>query len=166
MPCHSAIIAKIYKRIDVIVEAFNWLGWPLLIIGNGPEKSRLEAKALSNIKFLGHVTDSERSNLMAQARSVIVAALEDYGLVPIEANASGTPVIAYGAGGVLDTQVPGKTGVFFPKQTPDALQSALLKAQEINWNYQDIRNWAISNFSELAFFNQVDRVIAEVCHEA
>ena len=155
-----------YKRIDVIIEAFNWLGWPLLIIGNGPEKARLEAKALSNIKFLGHVTDSERSSLMAQARSVIVAALEDYGLVPIEANASGTPVIAYGAGGVLDTQVPGKTGVFFPKQTPDALQSALLKAQEINWNYQDIRDWAISNFSELAFFNQVDRVIAEVCYNA
>jgi glycosyltransferase involved in cell wall biosynthesis len=153
-----------YKRIDVIVEAFNWLGWPLLIIGNGPERSRLESKALSNIQFLGHVTDNERRDLMAKARSVIVAALEDYGLVPIEANASGTPVIAYGSGGVLDTQVPGKTGVFFSKQTPDAIQSALLRAKEISWNYQDIRNWAISNFSEQAFFSQVDRVVAEVCN--
>lgn len=152
-----------YKRIDLIVEAFNWLGWPLIIIGNGPERSRLQAKALSNIQFLGHVTDSERTNLMAKARSVIVAALEDYGLVPIEANASGTPVIAYGAGGVLDTQIPGKTGIFFPKQTPDALQGALLKARETTWNYQDIRNWAISNFSEQAFFSQVDRIVADVC---
>jgi len=71
---------------------------------------RLESLALQNIKFLGHVSDSERS-LMTKACSVIVAALEDYGLVPVEANASGTPVIAYGAGGVLDTQVP-ETGVF------------------------------------------------------
>lgn len=155
-----------YKRIDIIVEAFNWLGWPLIIIGNGPEKSRLEAKALSNIQFLGHVTDSERTDLMAKARSVIVVALEDYGLVPIEANASGTPVIAYGAGGVLDTQIPGKTGVFFSKQTPDSLQAALLKAKETTWDYQAIRNWAISNFSEVAFFNQVDRVVAEVCNAA
>lgn len=155
-----------YKRIDVIVEAFNWLGLPLYIIGNGPERSRLEAKALSNIQFLGHVSDSKRTELMAKARSVVVAALEDYGLVPIEANASGTPVIAYGAGGVLDTQVPGKTGVFFKKQAPDAIQSALLDAQEIDWNYQDIRQHAIANFSEQAFFSKVDRVISEVCNLA
>lgn len=155
-----------YKRIDVIVEAFNWLGLPLYIIGNGPERERLEAKALNNIHFLGHVSDSERTDLMAKARSVVVAALEDYGLVPIEANASGTPVIAYGAGGVLDTQIPGKTGVFFKRQAPDAIQSALLNAREIDWNYHDIRHHAIANFSEQAFFSKVDRVISEVCNLA
>lgn len=74
-----------YKRIDVIIEAFNWLGWPLLITGVGPERERLESIALGNIKFLGHVTDEERAILMSQARMVIVAALEDYGLVPVEA---------------------------------------------------------------------------------
>lgn len=149
-----------YKRVDVIVEAFNWLGLPLLIIGNGPERQRLESKALKNIKFLGHVSDSERSYLMSKACSVIVAALEDYGLVPVEANASGTPVIAYGAGGVLDTQVPGHTGVFFNKQTPDALQSALLDAKEIDWDYSKIRHHALSQFSEEAFFNKVEQVIS------
>ena len=152
-----------YKRMDIIVEAFNWLGWPLLISGDGPERDRLESKALRNIQFVGHVSDAERTQLMAKARSVIVAALEDYGLVPVEANASGTPVIAYGAGGVLDTQIPGQTGVFFKRQTPDALQAALLEASEIAWDYRKIRNHALSNFSEEAFFSKVEQVIEEFC---
>lgn len=154
-----------YKRIDIIIEAFNWLGWPLLITGVGPERERLEPKALENIRFLGHVSDEERSYLLAKARSVIVAALEDYGLVPIEANISGTPVISYGAGGVLDTQVPGKTGVFFKRQTPEALQVALLDAQEISWDYAKIRNHALSQFTEEVFFKKVDQVIENVCSE-
>lgn len=152
-----------YKKIDLIVEAFNWLGWPLLISGDGPERENLESKALKNIKFLGYVSDAERRSLMAKARSVIVAALEDYGLVPVEANVSGTPSITYGAGGVLDTQIPGKTGVFFKRQTPEALQTALFEASNIAWNYENIRDRALSQYSEEAFFNKVDRVIEEVC---
>lgn len=152
-----------YKRIDVIIEAFNWLGWPLLISGNGPERERLEARALKNIKFLGHVPDSKRSILMAGAQSVIVAALEDYGLVPVEANASGTPVIAYGAGGVRDTQIPGKTGVFFYRQTPESIQAALLEASKIKWDYREIREHALSQFSEEVFFNKVEQVIEDIC---
>lgn len=152
-----------YKRIDIIVEAFNWLGWPLYISGDGPERDRLKAKALKNITFLGHVSDAKRTQLMAKARSVIITALEDYGLVPVEANASGTPVIAYGAGGVLDTQIPGQTGVFFKRQTPDALQAALLEASEIVWDYEKIRARALSEFSEEAFFSKVEKVIDEFC---
>lgn len=148
-----------YKRVDVIVEAFNWLGWPLLIVGDGPERSRLEAKAMENIRFLGYVSDSVRTNLMAKAQSVIVAALEDYGLVPIEANISGTPVIAYGAGGVLDTQVHGKTGLLFRPQTPEALQDALLLGKTINWDYKAIREHALNNFTEAIFFEQIKAVI-------
>lgn len=148
-----------YKRLDIIVEAFNWLGWPLLISGNGPERERLKSKALDNIEFVGHVTDAQRTQLFSKAKSVIVAALEDYGLVPVEANASGTPVIAYGAGGVLDTQIPGKTGVFFNRQTPDSLQAALLKAKEISWDYENIHNHAVTHFSEEAFFSKVEQVI-------
>ncbi|MDY6902155.1 MAG: glycosyltransferase [Cyanobacteriota bacterium] len=148
-----------YKRLDIIVEAFNWLGWQLKISGDGPERERLQSKALKNIEFVGHVSDLERTQLFAKAKSVIVAALEDYGLVPVEANASGTPVVAFGAGGVLDTQVPGKTGVFFKRQTPDSLQTALLEAREIYWNYESIRNHAVANFSEEAFFSKVEKVI-------
>lgn len=152
-----------YKRIDVIVEAFNSLGLPLLISGDGPERKRLEYRALKNIKFLGHVSDTERSLLLSKARAVIVAALEDYGLVPVEANASGTPVIAYGAGGVLDTQIPGETGIFFNSQTPDAIQAAILEASNIKWDYRKIREHALNNFSEEIFFRRVEKVIEEVC---
>lgn len=148
-----------YKRLDIIVEAFNWLGWNLFISGDGPELERLQSKALGNVEFLGHVSDSKRKDLFARAKSIIVAALEDYGLVPVEANASGTPVIAYGAGGVLDTQIPGKTGVFFNRQTPDSLQTALLASTGITWNYENIRNHAVNNFSEQAFFNKVEEII-------
>ena len=151
-----------YKRVDIIVEAFNWLGLPLLIIGDGPEREHLEAKALDNIAFLGHVSDSERSHLMAKSQGVVVAALEDYGLVPIEANVSGTPVIAYGAGGVLDTQVPGKTGIFFDRQSPEAIQTAVTEAAQISWNYEAIRAHALSHFSEAVFFEKVEQMLAQV----
>lgn len=148
-----------YKRIDLIIEAFNWLGWPLLIIGDGPERQYLESKSLDNIKFLGYVSDEMRAYLMAQAVSVIVAAFEDYGLVPIEANMSGTPVVAYGAGGVLDTQISGKTGILFQRQTPDSLQSALVQVREKQWNYAKIRDHALNNFSQEAFFRKINAVI-------
>ncbi len=88
-----------YKKVSVIIEAFNQLELPLSIIGDGPERKNLEAQANDNIKFLGYVSDLQRRELMAKARTVVVAALEDYGLVPVEANASGTPVISYGQGG-------------------------------------------------------------------
>ena len=155
-----------YKRLDIAVEAFNWLGLPLIITGDGPERKRLEAKSLSNIKFLGYVDDEWRSHLMAKAKAVVVTALEDYGLVPIEANASGTPVIAYGAGGVLDTQVPGKTGILFSPQSPDALQGAIKQVESQSWDYAAIRSHAVNNFSESVFFRQVADIIQEFCGQS
>jgi len=148
-----------YKRVDIIVEAFNWLGWPLVIMGDGPERERLEDLALDNITFIGHVSDAERTDLFSKARMVIVAALEDYGLVPIEANFSGTPVVCFGAGGVLDTQIPGVTGIFFERQTPDSVQAALLKAQTYDWDYRQIHQYAIDNFTQTAFFRKLDQFL-------
>lgn len=155
-----------YKRLDIAIETFNWLGLPLVIIGDGPERKRLEAKSLDNIKFLGYVEDEWRTHLMAKAKAVIVTALEDYGLVPIEANASGTPVIAYGAGGVLDTQVLGKTGILFNPQTPEALQVAVKQHDGQKWNYREIREYAINNFSERAFFQQIANILEEFCGQS
>lgn len=152
-----------YKRLDIAIEAFNWLGLPLIITGDGPERKRLEAKSLNNIKFLGYVDDKWRTHLMAKAKAVVVTALEDYGLVPIEANVSGTPVIAYGAGGVLDTQISGKTGVLFGPQAPDALRMAIEQVERQSWDYTAIRQRAIDNFSEPVFFKQVVEVIQEFC---
>ena len=155
-----------YKRLDIAIEAFNWLGLPLVITGDGPERKRLEEKALNNIQFLGYVNDKWRTHLMAKAKAVIVTALEDYGLVPIEANASGTPVIAYGAGGVLDTQISGKTGILFAPQSPDALQGAIEQVEEQDWNYAAIRAHAVDHFSESVFFQQVAEVIKEFCGQS
>lgn len=152
-----------YKRIDIIVEAFNWLGWRLVIMGDGPERERLQSQARSNIEFLGYVPDAERTQLMSKARAVIVAALEDFGLVPVEANASGTPVIAYGAGGVLDTQISGKTGVLFNRQTPESLQQGLVRSRNQEWDYQAIRDHAVNHFSEATFFEKLESVIEQVC---
>lgn len=154
-----------YKRVDILVEAFNWLGRSLLIIGEGPQRQYLESKALPNVRFLGHVSDAERAYLMAKAQFVVTAALEDYGLVPIEANVSGTPAITYGAGGALDTQISGLTGLFFKRQTPDAVQAALREASKIEWNYSQIRDYALSHFTEAVFFQKVDRLIDQVCAE-
>jgi glycosyltransferase involved in cell wall biosynthesis len=150
-----------YKRVDIIVEALNWLGWPLVIMGDGPERERLEELALDNITFIGHVSDQERADLFAKARMVIVAALEDYGLVPIEANFSGTPVVCFGAGGVLDTQIPGVTGIFFNRQSPEALHAALLEAAQCPWDHHQIRKHALSNFTEAAFFLKLDRFLVK-----
>lgn len=151
-----------YKRLDIIVEAFNELGLPLIITGEGPETKKLQSLAAPNIKFLGHVSDRDRCQLMSKAKFVIVAALEDYGLVPIEANASGTPVIAYGDGGVMDTQISGITGILFDKQTKSSLKDAIIDAQEMRWDYGKIRDHAINNFSEAIFFEKVDLMLAEI----
>jgi glycosyltransferase involved in cell wall biosynthesis len=148
-----------YKRVDIIVEAFNWLGWPLVVMGDGPERERLESVALDNITFIGHVSDDERTRRFAEARMIIVAALEDYGLVPVEANFSGTPVISYGAGGVLDTQIPGVTGLFFNRQTPDSLQNTLIESLQYQWDYHRIHQHAIDNFTETAFFRKLDKFL-------
>ncbi len=151
-----------YKRLDIIIDAFNALGLPLIITGDGPQTKQLQERSHANIQFLGHVSDRDRCNLMSKAKFVIVAALEDYGLVPIEANASGTPVIAYGAGGVLDTQISGLTGLLFEQQTSESLKNAIIKAQKMDWDYAKIREHAISNFSESVFFQKVDLMIEEI----
>lgn len=152
-----------YKKIDVTIKAFNQLGLPLKIIGEGPERDRLHELAGPSIEFLGQVSDDERGQLMAHAKYVIVSALEDYGLVPIEANASGTPVLCFGAGGVFDTQKPGKTGLFFNPQTPDALVQTLKDAELIDWDPEFIRDHALSNFSQKVFFEKTDQILSEFC---
>jgi glycosyltransferase involved in cell wall biosynthesis len=153
-----------YKRVDITIDAFNTMSESLIITGDGPERKHLEKRAASNnIQFLGHVTDEGRRNLMSKARAVIVTALEDYGLVPIEANASGTPVIAYGRGGVLDTQIPDQTSILFSEQTPEALKGAIQKFCQAQWDYEGIREHAVQNFSEGNFFEKIDQLLADFC---
>jgi glycosyltransferase involved in cell wall biosynthesis len=114
-----------YKRIDLAVRAFNRLERPLVIAGDGRDRDALEALAGPNVSFLGYVPDEELPELFARCRAYILPGEEDFCIAPVQAQAAGRPVIAYGAGGALDTVVVGETGTFFGQQTPDALVEAV-----------------------------------------
>lgn len=114
-----------YKRLDLAVRAFNQLGLPLVIAGAGRDRETLQALADPNITFLGRVPDDDLPDLFARCRAYILPGLEDFCITPVQAQAAGRPVIAYGAGGALDTVVEGQTGIFFREQTPEALAAAV-----------------------------------------
>ena len=113
-----------YRRLDLLVEAFNKLDRPLLIAGSGRDRERLEAIAGPNVTFLGFVPDEDLPDLMARCRAFMFPGEEDFGIAPLQAMAAGRPVIAYAAGGALDTVVPG-TGRLFNEQTVDAIVEAV-----------------------------------------
>lgn len=114
-----------YKRPDIAVKAFNELGLPLLVVGTGGMERELKRIARPNVTFEAKLPYAKLKEAYANARALIFTAEEDFGIVPVEALASGRPVIAYGRGGVLDTVDDGKTGLFFGQQTPDSLIEAV-----------------------------------------
>ncbi len=134
-----------YKRLDLTVDAFNELGLPLLIIGEGPAKKSLMRRAGKNITFLGHIPANLVENYLSKARAFIFSAEEDFGIVNVEAQAAGIPVIAYGRGGALETVVDGKTGLFFYKQNVEALVDAVktFLHKEQDFDPQKIRRNAL-----------------------
>lgn len=114
-----------YKRIELAVQACTDAALPLVIAGAGPQRKKLEAIAGPTVTFVGYQDHAQLRSLFASARAVVVPGEEDFGLVPLEALACGTPVIAYGKGGVTETVEEGKTGVFFREQTSEALAAVL-----------------------------------------
>lgn len=114
-----------YKRIDVAVEAFNRSGRQLVVIGEGSEVARLKALAKPNIRFLGHQPFDSIKDHYRRCKAFVFPGEEDFGITPLEAQASGRPVIAYGRGGVLETVRENDTGLFFAEQTPESLNEAV-----------------------------------------
>jgi len=114
-----------YKRVDVAVEAFRRTGTELRVVGTGPERARLAQSAPANVRFLGRVPEEELIRLYAGCAAFVQTSEEDFGMAPLEAQASGRPVIAYGAGGAAETVVDGETGVLFGEQSADGLEEAL-----------------------------------------
>jgi glycosyltransferase involved in cell wall biosynthesis len=115
-----------YKKTDLIVQAFTQMpDKKLIVIGDGQQMKSLKKIATDNIEFLGFQSDSAVEDYLKHAKALIYAAEEDFGIVPVEAQACGTPVIAYGKGGALETIIPGETGFFFGRQEPDALVQAI-----------------------------------------
>ncbi|MDO5576933.1 MAG: glycosyltransferase, partial [Fibrobacter sp.] len=116
-----------YKRIDLTIKACNALKLPLVVVGDGPDRKKLEQIAGPTITFTGYIPANDVETLMSNARAFIFAAEEDFGIVNVEAQASGLPVIAYGKGGALETVIENKTGLFFYKQNLESLIEAIKK---------------------------------------
>jgi glycosyltransferase involved in cell wall biosynthesis len=116
-----------HKRVDLLVDAFNCLRLPLLIIGEGPERHRLEARARENVRFLGFQPDSVVDDLLNRARAYVCPGREDFGIAMVEAQAAGCPLVVYGAGGALEIVGEHQTGIFFNESTPESLIAAVEK---------------------------------------
>jgi len=147
-----------YKRFDLVIKAFNRLGIPLKIFGAGPEFVELKKLAKNNIEFVGNVTTAELAKLYSHAQAFINPQLEDFGITPVEAMASGRPVIAYRAGGACETVVDNKTGKFFDEQSWEALADCVVRFKPENFNSAEIKLHA-NQFSTQRFVDQITALV-------
>ena len=147
-----------YKRVDLAVAAFNELGRPLRIIGDGPDRDALARLARPNVRFMGWLPDDEVAACYARCRAVVFPGEEDFGISALEANAAGRPVIAYGVGGALDTVIDGETGVLFREQTVTSLRSAVERCDAIAWSPARLCGHA-ERFNESVFAAGITAVV-------
>lgn len=131
-----------YKKVDLAIQAFNKLGLPLYIIGTGEEENRLKEMAGPHIKFLGNVSDKKAVEYLSHCKAFIHPQEEDFGITPVEAMASGRPVIAYGVGGALETVKPGISGIHFDEQSWEALADTVIHFKLNEFNPIEIRKHA------------------------
>lgn len=144
-----------YKKIQLIIETFNEMPHLNLVVGgDGPEFEKLKRIAKSNITFLGYLGNDQLKNLLQKARAFIFAAEEDFGIIPVEAQACGTPIIAYAKGGALETVIANETGIFFEEQTIESLKNALVVFENYTFNPKIIRENAL-RFSKQRFENEI-----------
>ncbi len=149
-----------YKRVDLAIQAFNKLGSTLLIVGTGSEAGRLKGMAKKNICFLGQLTDSELARYYEKASALIFPQKEDFGLAAIEAQSMGTPVIAYKAGGALETVVEGTTGEFFYPQTPESLIKVVQSFDKAKYNPKVLKKHSLK-FSKMKFQKALMNIISQ-----
>jgi glycosyltransferase involved in cell wall biosynthesis len=156
-----------YKRFDLAIEAFARNGKRLVVAGTGEEAANLSKSKPPNVEFLGRQTDAALQTIIQGCRALIFPGEEDFGIVPVEAMACGRPVIAYGAGGVLESVIDGTTGVFFHEQTVDALNDAIARfeQQEQAFSGEEIRKHA-GRFGASVFKQNFAALVAELTNVA
>ena len=147
-----------YKKIDLAIKTFNKLKLPLKIIGIGSERRKLKAMAKPNIEFLGYLTDKELVRYYSSCRALVFPGIEDFGLTILEAQSFGKPVIAFKAGGALETIIEGKTGLFFDESTVESLSLVIKEFGNMNFDPKDCIEQA-SKFSFEIFKKQFMREI-------
>lgn len=150
-----------YKKVDLVIKAFNKLGKKLIIVGKGSQLNRLRKMAKSNIKFVGDVEDTALRDYYQRAKALIFPQVEDFGIVPLEAQACGTPVVAFAKGGALETVVNNQTGVFFKKQSVDGIINAVLKLEKMKLSKDKCRDNAIK-FENNEFIKNFSRQINKI----
>jgi glycosyltransferase involved in cell wall biosynthesis len=132
-----------YKKVTILVEAFNRVGERLVIAGDGPERERLQQLAGPNVEFRGMLADDELVPLMQTCKAAIFPSQDDFGLIPVEVNACGRPVLAFAGGGALGTVAAGVSGELFPSQTADAIVSAVRQFRPGSYDTDAIRSHAL-----------------------
>ncbi len=159
---YYVVLARLapYKRIDLAVRALTRLRRRLVVIGGGRDRERLERLAGPTIEFVGRLPRAEVVRLLSGCRAMLWPGEEDFGLAPVEAMASGRPVIARRAGGVLDTVVEGKTGLFFDRPEAGALAAAVERADEVQWEPLEIRRHA-EGFGRAVFESRLQSFLEE-----
>jgi glycosyltransferase involved in cell wall biosynthesis len=150
-----------YKRIDLAIEACKRLNRRLVVIGDGPDRERLEKLAGPKTEFLGRQPDSQVSHYASRCRALLFPGEEDFGMVPLEVNAAGRPVIAFRGGGAIETIIEGVTGVFFNKPTSASLAEAIEDFESRSWSQQIIRGHA-EKFDRSVFTFRVLQFLASV----
>lgn len=149
---HYLIVSALvpYKRVDIAIDACRRAGRPLIVAGDGPDRARLEARADGHVTFTGPASNDDIRDLYRGAHAVLLPGEEDFGIVPVEAQACGTPVIALGRGGALETVRDGVTGLHAGASDAAAFADALLRAESMTWDRAAIRANA-ERFSHAAF---------------
>lgn len=153
-----------YKRIDIAIEAFNRLCLPLIVVGGGRDKERLQSMAKTNIEFVGKVSEEELKGYYRKCKAFIFTGKEDFGITSLEAQASGRPVIAYAAGGALETIVEDVTGIFFYEQTSEALLEAIKNFNASQFDSTEIREHAMK-FDVEVFKEKIKSFVEEKWQE-
>jgi glycosyltransferase involved in cell wall biosynthesis len=147
-----------YKRVDLAMKAARRAGVRLTVIGDGPERANLERLTGEGIELVGWRTDAEIRELYRSSIAAVLPGEEDFGIVPVEAQACGRPVVALGRGGALDTVIDGDTGVLVPDPSIEALAAGMTRAAATPWDGARIRRHA-ERFSRQRFIHEIERVV-------
>jgi glycosyltransferase involved in cell wall biosynthesis len=128
-----------YKRIDLAIEACERIGRRLIVVGDGPDRRRLESLCGPHTKLMGRLSDADVALHMSQCQALLFPGEEDFGLTPLEANAAGKPCIAYAKGGTLDTIIDGVTGVLFAEASAESIAEAIIRSESTKWTPELLR---------------------------